>query len=198
MASWYLLQKKRWWPLSGSLGSGWDKAQLHLLSSCAPQPQKEGSSLFQGTGAVEADVVHQHILQLAIRNLHGFWTNRPECRNSQHWISPPKKALLMSGRAAMAIPPQAPCPAMLRDSWLRLMLGEVQVSFLCSRAPVPVPASRKAPRALLWIHGGVALTHTLDSSSAQKVFFSLLAHFFPFSSPNHSTPLPPNKSRFTF
>lgn len=45
----------------------WGKAQLYLLSSCAPQPRKKDSSLLQGTGTMQAGAVQQHNLQLATR-----------------------------------------------------------------------------------------------------------------------------------
>lgn len=70
----YLLQKNLsiYYKRRGSVPSVavWGKAQLYPLSSCAPLPQKKkkkGSSLLQGTGTMQAGVVHQHILQLAFR-----------------------------------------------------------------------------------------------------------------------------------
>lgn len=73
--------------------------------------KKKGSSLLQGTGTAEAGAVHQHVLQLPSGNLHGLWKDRSECVNSQHWLSPPKKALLMPGRAVVA--PRCPGAAVL-------------------------------------------------------------------------------------
>lgn len=86
-ASWYLLQKKRWCPLSGCLGSHWDKAQL--LCTTAP---KKGSSLLLGTGLWSLVLPLRTFYSWPSGNLHGFWIDRSELMNSQHWICPHKQS----------------------------------------------------------------------------------------------------------
>lgn len=84
-------------------------------------------------------------------NLHGFLDR--VCEQPALNLSPPKK--ISSCLEELSWPSlhrphaQTPGAAVLWDSWLMLMLGKVQVSFFCSRAPALLPACRNVPRALL-------------------------------------------------